>query len=336
MGGSFDAGVVPLLFPMTTEPQPTPITDGLQFDRAVEPLPPPPEPAPQRTCTQCQAPIEGEYYHVNGATACPPCAEAARVTDPPFTRRATIRGLLFGLGAAIAGGIVYYLSIALTGFEIGLVAILVGYMVGWAIKKGAYGRGARRLQVSAVVLTYFAIGLGYVPLMLRSSPAHAGHLSSSAVHEQPGSPKSPDARGTSLSMTITPSSGPGATPSTSATSTPTSTSPAATHSSPDHGSATGSRSADALGILGAIGILLAVTFTLPVVATVSEMPAGLLTAAIVIFGLLQAWRLTAAARPVTVAGPFTPNTRGRSFASANASTNASTDASVDVSAEPVV
>ena len=68
------------------------------------------------------------------------------------------------LVAAIPGAILYYAVIAITNFEIGIVAIAIGYMVGWAVRKGAGGRGGRRFQVLALVLTYWAVGLAYTPL----------------------------------------------------------------------------------------------------------------------------------------------------------------------------
>jgi hypothetical protein len=42
-------------------------------------------------------------------------------------------------------------------------------MVGWAVRKGADGRGGLRFQILAVVLTYWAVGLAYAPLILKDS-----------------------------------------------------------------------------------------------------------------------------------------------------------------------
>jgi hypothetical protein len=57
--------------------------------------------------------------------------------------------------------------LAATGYEIGLIAILVGFMVGWAVRRGAGGLGGRRYQLLALTLTYLAIGATYVPLAMR-------------------------------------------------------------------------------------------------------------------------------------------------------------------------
>ena len=47
----------------------------------------------------------------------------------------------------------------ITGYEIGIVAIGIGYLVGKAVRKGAGGFGGTRYQVLAVFLTYAAIAL---------------------------------------------------------------------------------------------------------------------------------------------------------------------------------
>ncbi len=55
------------------------------------------------------------------------------------------------------GAAVYFGIAALTGYEFGLVAIVVGLLVGGAVRKGSNGRGGRRYQLLAVFLTYTAV-----------------------------------------------------------------------------------------------------------------------------------------------------------------------------------
>jgi Flp pilus assembly protein TadB len=50
--------------------------------------------------------------------------------------------------------------------EIGLVAILVGVMVGKAIRRASGGFGGRQQQILAVVLTYFSIATSYIPVII--------------------------------------------------------------------------------------------------------------------------------------------------------------------------
>ena len=49
----------------------------------------------------------------------------------------------------------------LAHLEIGLISILVGYMVGMAVRKGSNGRGGWVYQLLAIFLTYTAISASY-------------------------------------------------------------------------------------------------------------------------------------------------------------------------------
>jgi len=77
------------------------------------------------------------------------------------------RAAAFGLGAAAVGAGIYYAILVLTGYEVGLVAILVGWFVGQAVHRGAGGRGGWAYQSLAVGLTYFAIVSTYIPMIVK-------------------------------------------------------------------------------------------------------------------------------------------------------------------------
>ena len=143
--------------------------DDLQFDRVEHASAEADAGATGVTCASCNTSISTAYYSVGDSPFCAQCKSALEAQLEPNTSLGALgRALLLGLGAAIAGAAVYYGVIAVTNLEIGIVAILIGYMVGWAVRKGASGRGARRLQVLAVCLTYFSVGLAYFPLALKS------------------------------------------------------------------------------------------------------------------------------------------------------------------------
>lgn len=130
------------------------------------------------TCTRCAGPITTSYYQVNGLVVCPRCRGGLESSDGSRWKRVlTATGL--GLLAAFGGSVVYFAIAALTGYEFGLVAIAVGYVVGRAVNKGSRGRGGWAYQTLAIVLTYFAIVSTYVPLAVREfrqNPAQADSL----------------------------------------------------------------------------------------------------------------------------------------------------------------
>jgi hypothetical protein len=98
--------------------------------------------APAVSCGASHQSIPTAYFQVNGLLCCGRCRTALETfaETPRGTRPFLIAGA-FGLGAGIVGAAVYYAVIAIAHLEIGLVAILIGYMVGRAVRKGAGGRG---------------------------------------------------------------------------------------------------------------------------------------------------------------------------------------------------
>jgi len=115
-------------------------------------------------CKSCNQAITGSYYRVNGAMACPACGERVKRQLPQDSPAAFTRGLLFGVGGAILGLILYAAFGTITGWMIGYVSLAVGYIVGKAIRLGSGGIGGRRYQIAALALTYAAVSLAAVPI----------------------------------------------------------------------------------------------------------------------------------------------------------------------------
>jgi hypothetical protein len=57
-----------------------------------------------------------------------------------------------------------------------------------------------------------------------------------------------------------------------------------------------------VGLAGALAMLFALTFALPVLTVVGSLPGGVLSAAIIGFGMHQAWQMTAVT-PIEITGP---------------------------------
>jgi hypothetical protein len=131
----------------------TPADRSLQFDRAEGA-----RQTPGTACSFCQQPIAGSYYEINGKVACLSCRGqimAAWNRGSPARRFAKALGL--GAAAAALGAGVYFGVEALTGYEFGLIAVVVGLIVGAAVRKGSSGRGGWRYQLLAMFLTYSAV-----------------------------------------------------------------------------------------------------------------------------------------------------------------------------------
>ena len=87
----------------------------------------------------CQAGLADAYYEVSGqviridSTISP---EMNRSGAPRMARAA-----VFGLGGALAGAGLYYAFLGATGYEIGIVALAAGWLVGRRAQQGPDGGG---------------------------------------------------------------------------------------------------------------------------------------------------------------------------------------------------
>jgi hypothetical protein len=135
-------------------------------------------------CQYCHQPTPQTYYRVNEEMACSACAEKMRGELAKDTPAAFMRGLLFGIGAAIVGMILYAAFAITTGIIIGYVSLAVGWMVGKAIIKGSGGVGGRRYQIAAVILTYCAVSMAAVPIWIHYAREHKLAQQQSAATQQ--------------------------------------------------------------------------------------------------------------------------------------------------------
>jgi hypothetical protein len=126
-------------------------------------------------CRICGNLIAGEYFRVNSQMACGKCAAEAREGQPTDSHAAFARALLLGIVAALAGLILFATVIIVTGWSIGYLALAVGWLVAKGMMKGSNGMGGRRYQIAALVLTYLAISMSSVPILIsyaiKNSPA---------------------------------------------------------------------------------------------------------------------------------------------------------------------
>jgi hypothetical protein len=98
--------------------------------------------------------------------ACAACGERAQHELPKDSHALFVRGLIFGIGAAVLGLILYATVEIATGWIIGYVSLAVGYLIGKGIKMGSKGAGGRKYQIVAVILTYAAVSLAAVPVAI--------------------------------------------------------------------------------------------------------------------------------------------------------------------------
>ncbi len=121
-------------------------------------------------CAACSQPLTARYYRVNGKMACEGCTEQVRRRLPKDSHSAYVRGLIFGIGAAIVGMAFYAGFTIVTHFYIGYISLAVGWLIGKAMMKGSNGIGGRRYQITAVLLTYAAVSMAAIPIAIAERP----------------------------------------------------------------------------------------------------------------------------------------------------------------------
>ena len=119
-------------------------------------------------CANCRQGLTSEYFEVGGQVICPGCRNSigAALASAGGKERLVL-ATVYGGGAALVGALIWWGVRAATGYEVGLIAVAVGLLVGFAVRAGSQGRGGRRFQVLAVILTYLGITLNYVPDIIK-------------------------------------------------------------------------------------------------------------------------------------------------------------------------
>ena len=236
------------------------------------------------TCSSCKRSITDQYYHIGGRPICASCRAKAEGEIATWRARgqgsgAMMRAVVYGGAAMVAGALIYWGVMAYLNLEIGIVAILIGWMVGKMIRKATHNLGGRRYQILAVCLTYFAVALAYSPFAFKQIEKKRNDAKSHQIANK---------------ATVTDSS---ATPDDSADAAADSAAPAA-------GAKGAPRPKMGAGaFLIGLGALLVFILALPVLGIIGSMPSGLISALIIFIGLRAAWQLTQEAK-VDIRGPF--------------------------------
>lgn len=246
---------------MTSDQSPTP--DELQFDQAeFENVT-----ENQIECSACKSAIAGSYYDANGTIVCPGCREQieASLTGGSGIGRFA-KAILFGVPAAAVGSGIYYGIAALTGYEFGLVAIVIGLLVGFAVRAGSERRGGWPYQSLAMMLTYIAIVSTYIPGIIQG--LQDAETAENAGISQPASPADNE----------------------TASSAPENAAPPET---------TGPEEASIVWGVVAIGILMTIAMAAPFLMGFENI-IGLIIIAI---GLYEAWKLNKRTK-IVITGPY--------------------------------
>ena len=251
------------------------------------------------SCAQCATPIGAYYSESDGGVFCARCkrtieeAQGAAAASGGFGR-----GALFGLGAALVGSAGYWAFIKITDLDWALISIAVAALVATAIRKGNGGRGSRRFQLLAVLLTYLAIGGAYAPFLLQGIDA--------AIEK--GAEESPYA------VEEVSSDEPAAPPAGLDSNALTSTGATVRDSLAKAAEARSNRSSPGRSGLLLVGAMVLLALASPIMTVMAGgFPGSAISVAIIGFALVKAWQMTGAdATPDgrVFTGPYKVGARG--------------------------
>jgi hypothetical protein len=224
-------------------------------------------------CGACNTTLLGKYWQAGGQPLCAHCRQAIEQSIAEAQTNASfVRALVRAGAVALACGVAYAMFVELTNIVFGLVTIGIGYLVGGAMQKVTRGFGTRRYQILAVVLTYLAVSMGNIAPIVKEFDRSSQHATgTSETSNATNSEQQPVANENSAEAAPTPA------PETAGSSS--------------FGS-----------MIKAFALLFVLCLASPFFGLTTGM-SGLLSLAIVFFGLQSAWRRSAGAG-ITVTGPF--------------------------------
>jgi hypothetical protein len=282
----------------------------LQFDRAVTKdggsL------VPGVVCSTCNHRITDRYWTLGDQPTCISCK--ARLTrEAADAKKLSVYGwsAFYGFGAALGGAILYYAVLKILNLEMALVAIAIGYMVGYAMRKGANGWGGRRYQLTAAALTYLSVGMAYVPLVMEGARDEAKSAAKAAADSlaivQAGAVDATDSSAvvdsTLIAVADSTVSADSAVVSDSSAAADSTAAPADSAAAPAVAKDGGASSGFLKVVLGFAAVFF-FALTLPIMYIIGTLPGGLISALILGFGIRKAWRMTAG-NDLTFNGPLT-------------------------------
>jgi len=93
-----------------------------------------------RACMTCGTITPGTHYLDNGQRACETCAIQVPADESTRLGRFS-RALVFGSAAATLCAALWYAVMTITGYERGLIALIVGLVIGVAVRLGLKEHG---------------------------------------------------------------------------------------------------------------------------------------------------------------------------------------------------
>lgn len=156
------------------------------------------------TCCRCSKVVTGQYYNGGGLVWCSDCTGRAKgALGGQVGFGVFIWATALGYLAAVFAGGLWAVITASTGYQLGIVAVVVGLMVGHAVRVGGCRRRGRVLQLLAVALTFLGLSYSTVSFPLRGFREAAAFVEELLGREGPDEAnRTPGGAGPEESVTV--------------------------------------------------------------------------------------------------------------------------------------
>lgn len=117
-------------------------------------------------CAACKDTLTNEYFTANGTMVCRACSRLLEAGQPEAGRVSrALKGLFFGALFGLGGTLIYALILYFSNVQLGLLAILVGWLVGTGVRFGSRS-GGLGYQIGSAVLTYVMCNAAFIPTIV--------------------------------------------------------------------------------------------------------------------------------------------------------------------------
>jgi hypothetical protein len=110
-------------------------------------------------CANCKADITTEYFLAGEHKICGGCRAGLSQVPQGAVGTALLRATGLGLAGVVGAAALWAGVVVVTNYNIGLFPIVVGLIVGLAVKRGASGHRGWMFQTLAMVLTFLSLSL---------------------------------------------------------------------------------------------------------------------------------------------------------------------------------
>lgn len=119
----------------------------------------------ENICQNCKTKVKGNLHKITDnkkyLDVCEKCRDSIMGEVEAQSKNVKyFPAILLGVVLGLVGAVLWFLSVIITKYELGIVALGVGFLVGYGISKGAGKKKSRNLQIISAIIALISILIG--------------------------------------------------------------------------------------------------------------------------------------------------------------------------------